>query len=150
MELSLGKKGPIAPPPVLDYPYQIAATAIAGWDDVIAATHWHLYRRGEVDGTDFYVKERELGHIHLDGWVHLASNQLLCNALRQNDLAQEFPYAGYEHWVSFKILTKEEAAHATWLFQLNYLRLRGMGEQNLLTMISRANNPKINSIGVTT
>ncbi len=135
MELALAQKGPVTSPPKLDQPYQTAAKTIADWTDVIAATHWHLIRRGEVDGTDFYVNERELGHIHLDGQVHLATNQFLRNELRRKDLAQEFPFAGYEHWVSFRIRSTTEATHAIWLFHLNYLRLRGMGEQELLSQI---------------
>ncbi|MEH6471023.1 MAG: luciferase family protein [Halopseudomonas sp.] len=144
MELALGQKGPVAPPPVLDHPYQIAAKTVAGWDDVIAATHWHLFRRGEVDGADFYVNERELGHIHLDGRVHLASNHFLGKALRQNGLAQPFPFAGYEHWVCFEIGSTDEAAHAIWLFRLNYLRLRGMAEQDLLEEIRQAHTSMAN------
>ena len=140
MELALGQKGPVAPPPKLDQPYQSAATTIADWDHVVAATHWHLSYRGVVDGADFYVNERELGHIHLDGQVHLATNQFLCNELRHREMAVEFPFAicaGYDHWICFVIRSSDDATHAAWLFHLNYLRLRGMGEQDLLKQISQ-------------
>ena len=78
MELALGRKGPAVAPPKLDQPYQTTALDVAGWDDVVAATHWHLHKRNTVDGADFYVNDRELGHIHLNGWVHLATNDFLC------------------------------------------------------------------------
>lgn len=137
MELALGQKGPVAPPPNLEQPYQTAATAIAVWDEVITATHWHLYRKAEVDGIDFYVGERELGHIHLDGWVHLATNQTLCKPLISREFAEAFPYSGYEHWVSYKIESMSHAKHAIWLFHLNYLRLRGFVEDDLLSEIQQ-------------
>lgn len=144
MELALGQKGPVAPPPELDQPYQTTAVTIAGWDDVVAATHWHLSQRGVVDGVDFYVNESELGHIHLDGQIHLATNQFLGQELRNKGLAEEFPYAGYEHWVCFEIQSSERADHATRLFRLNYLRLQGMGEEDLLNQINQSPTPITN------
>lgn len=137
MELALGRKGSIAPPPILDQPYQTASIAIAQWDEVITATHWHLYRKAAVDGVDFYVGERELGHIHLDGWVHLATDPLICQALISKGFAETFPYSGYQYWVMFKIESMKHAAHATWLFHLNYLRLRGFAEGDLLCEIQQ-------------
>jgi len=137
MELALGQKGPAAPPPKLDQPFQVTALAVAGWDDVVAATHWHLYQRSTVDGVDFYVNGRELGHIHLNGWVHLATNHHLCKLLLENDLAEAFPYAGYEHWIMFRIQSATEAEHAIWLFHLNYFRLLGHAEQDLLSVIEQ-------------
>ena len=109
MELALGQKGPVAPPPELNQPYQTAVHAITHWKDVIAATHWHLVNRGEVDGADFYVNKHELGHIHLDGRVHLATSQLLCDELKRRGLAEEFSFVGYEHWVSYEIRSSIEA-----------------------------------------
>ena len=97
MEHALGQKGPVAPPPKLDQPYQTTAKVIAAWNDVVVATQWHLVLRDEVDGVDFYVNERGPGHIHLDGRIHLASNRFLGKELRHKGLAQEFPIAGYEH-----------------------------------------------------
>ncbi len=149
MELALGRKGPIAPPPTLDQPYQTAVSSISQWDKVIAATHWHLNRKAEVDGVDFYVGERELGHIHLDGWAHLATNHSLCEPLLQKGYAKAFPYSGYQYWVMFKIETAVHAVHATWLFHLNYSRLLGLAEEDLLSEIqhypmqSKANGANI-------
>lgn len=136
MELALGQKGLVAPP-ILDKPYQTAAIAIAVWDEVITATHWHLCRKAEVDGIDFYVGERELGHIHLNGWVHLATNHSLCKSLLGRGFAQAFPYSSYEHWVSYKIESVNQVKHPIWLFLLNYLRLRGFAEDDLLLEVQQ-------------
>ena len=127
----LGQKGPIAPPPILEEPYQTTAQAIRGWKDVISATHWHLYNKGQVDGIDFYVKDRELGHIHLNGDIHLATNDFLGKLLVNHQLASTFPYSGYENWVLFQIHNPQSAQHAVWLFQMNYNRLRATSELSL-------------------
>ena len=124
----LGQKGPIAPPPILKETYQTAAFEISDWEDVIAATHWHLYKKGQADGIDFYVKDRELGHIHMNGDIHLATNSFLCKLFIDHQLASPFPYSGYEHWVLFKIHNLQSAQHAVWLFQMNYDRLRSKSD----------------------
>ena len=66
-------KGPLAPPPVLGGPAQAVADAVAAWPEVEASTHWRFNDPTRVDGIDFYVGPHELGHIHLDGSIHLAT-----------------------------------------------------------------------------
>lgn len=125
--MKLEEKGPIQPPPVLTGPGQQTAAAIQSWPAVIAATHWDLFNRTRVDGADFYVGEDELGHIHLNGEVHLAATHALGVALLEQGLASPLPYGQQRgDWVGFQIRTADDAAHATWLFQLNYDRLRGV------------------------
>ena len=76
-----------------------------------------------MDGADFYVGEKELGHIHLDGWVHLATNKELSQVMLKNKLAIKFPYA--QNWVMFSISNKQSVNNAILLFKLNYRRLNG-------------------------
>ncbi len=125
--MKLADKGPIQPPPTLTGPAQDAAERVLQWTEIIAATHWDLYKPTAVDGTDFYVGEEELGHIHLDGTVHLATPPDLGLVLVEKGLAKRFPYGGpgYEGWVLYRIRTDEDAGHAAWLFKLNYDWLRG-------------------------
>ena len=123
MELLLEEKGPVAPPPVLSHPYQAVAETVMSWPGVIAATHWHLHRRGEVDGVDFYLGARELGHIHLDGRVHLATNQELHDTFIGRGWAEQFPIGGsYANWTLFRIQDENQVDLAIQLFQLNYER----------------------------
>ena len=123
MELLLEEKGPVAPPPILGQPYQAVAEVVMKWPGVIAATHWHLYRRDEVDGVDFYVGERELGHIHLNGHVHLATNQQLHDTFIGNGWAETFPIGGsYAMWTLFRIRHESQVDLAIRLFRLNYER----------------------------
>ena len=74
----------------------------------------------------FTWREAELGHIHLNGDVHLAATSELGVVLLQRGLASPLPYGkAYGDWVSFMIRTDVDADHAIWLFRLNYDRLRG-------------------------
>jgi hypothetical protein len=127
--MKLEEKGKFLPPPVLDKYAQLVSTEIQKWNNIIAATHWYLYDTTQVDGADFYVGEEELGHIHLDGSVHLATSKELKKILLDNKLAQNFPYG--KNWVQFQIASKEDAEKAIKLFQLNYERINGISINEL-------------------
>lgn len=121
--MKLENKGQILPVPVLSKYPQMVSEEIQKWSNIISATHWDLYDRTKVDGADFYVGEKELGHIHLDGWVHLATNKELSQVMLKNKLAIKFPYA--QNWVMFSISNKQSVNNAILLFKLNYRRLNG-------------------------
>lgn len=131
--MRLADKGEIQPPPVLDGSSQRVSLEVQTWPGIIAATHWFLYDRSTVDGTDFYVGEEELGHIHLAGEVHLATTPALQKALVAAKLARVFRYA--EGWVEFDIESEADADHALWLFRLNYDRITGVAPDALVTRI---------------
>jgi Family of unknown function (DUF5519) len=127
MELALEQKGPLAPPPVLEGPSRGVSKTIASWPGVIAAAHWHLYNENSVDGADFYVGARELGHIHLDGEVHLATDQALHDEFIASGEAERFPYGGtYSTWTLIRIDSKADAERATRLIRRNYERLAAL------------------------
>lgn len=133
--MKLSEKGPLAPVPTLAAVFEPVSQAIQGWPDIISAAHWDLYRVGEVvDGADFYVGEEELGHIHLSGDVHLASSPALGQSLVAGGWAQPMRFGGtqYGGWTEFRIRTSAYAAQAIWLFELNYQRLQGRPEAELV------------------
>jgi len=132
--MRLEDKGQILPPPVLNKYPQMVSEEIQKWSNIISATHWDLYDRTKVDGADFYQGKKELGHIHLDGWVHLATNKELSQAILKNKLAEKFPYA--QNWVMFSITKKQDVKKAILIFQLNYDRLNG---EPIDTLISKIN-----------
>lgn len=121
--MRLEDKGPLAPPPVLRAPLQGIAKEVRAWPRVIAATHWNTYRRTEVDGADFYVGETELGHIHLNGEVHIPLTRSLCDLLVKRNLARPSPWS--DAWIEFTCRTRADAEHARWLFRLSYDRIAG-------------------------
>ena len=122
--LARADKGPLAPAPPLDGSLGIVADVVAGWPDVTASTHWELYRPTEVDGIDFYVGDEELGHIHLDGSIHLATSPTLGRSLIAAGLARPFRYQ--PGWVCEQVQgIGPEAAVA--LFRRNYESLTRTG-----------------------
>lgn len=121
------------PPPVLTkFPQQVSKE-IQSWKDVISATHWDLYNRSKPDGADFYIGQEELGHIHLDGEVHLAIGKKLATILLKNNLANKFPYGN--DWVTCQINSAKDVSHAIWLFKLNYKRIKEIPIGKLLDEI---------------
>lgn len=133
--MTLEEKGPIVPPPQLSkFPQQVS-DEIQSWEGIIAATHWNLYSRSKPDGADFYVGKEELGHIHLDGEVHLATGKELAALLIKKGLGEKFPYGA--DWVTTPINSAEDVVHATWLFKLNYKKITGEPVENLIEEIKR-------------
>lgn len=115
-------KGPVAPPPALAGSLGAVASAVAAWPGVKATTHWHLIDRTRVDGVDFYVGEAELGHLHVDGSLHLATSPALGQAMVAAGLARRFPY---QHgWVCEDVETIGAQA-AIALFERNYEAIAG-------------------------
>ena len=136
--MKLADKGPMAPPPILSAYPQMVSAAIQQWKDIIAVAHWDLNDETRIDGADFYVGKEELGHIHLDGSVHLATVKELRVPLVNHKLAKKFPYGGtYDGWVLFNIKTEADAVHAIWLFKLNYQRLTGVAIKELINTITK-------------
>ena len=121
--MRLESKGQIRPPPKLKGPAQSVSLEIQSWPGIIAATHWFLYDRAQVDGADFYVGEKELGHIHLDGELHLCVTVGLRRRLIEAGLAEALPWA--EDCVQAPISSRRDARNAVWLFRLAYDRLIG-------------------------
>ena len=121
--MRLEAKGEIRPPPKLKGPAQSVSLEIQSWPEIIAATHWFLYDRTRVDGADFYVGEKELGHIHLDGELHLGVTVGLRRQLIEAGLAEALPWG--DDWVQAPISNRHEARVAVWLFRLAYDRLTG-------------------------
>jgi luciferase-like monooxygenase len=116
-------KGPVLPPPALEGPLQAVADAVAGWAGVIATVHWDPFRMSRVDGVDFYLGEDELGHLHLDGSVHLATSPGLGRILVAEGLARPLPYL--RGWVEEQVQRVGSNA-AVALFRRNYERLLRM------------------------
>ncbi len=113
-------KGPVAPPPRLDGPLATVADAVTNWPGVLATVHWDLHEPTRVDGVDFYVGKRELGHIHLGGEVHLATDPRLGAELVASGHARPFRYA--RGWVCEQI-DRIGSDSAIALFRRNYDRL---------------------------
>ena len=141
--IQLRNEGPIQPAPRLQGLAQEVATEIQSWPGIISATHWQRGNPTHVDGAEFHVKEvGELGHIHLDGEVHLALTRTLRNQLVHLNLAR--PFAWDKTWVTAPVTAPSEADLAIWLFRLAYDRLCSTPEEVLSRRIrARAASPLV-------
>ncbi len=119
-------KGRLAPPPVLHGNLRAVADTVAGWPEVEATTHWHLVDLDRVDGIDFYVGQDELGHIHLDGSIHLATPPGLGAQLVAEGLGRPFAWA---HGWTMASVDRLGAEAAVALFRRNYDLLRPAGRR---------------------
>jgi hypothetical protein len=142
--MKLKDKGQFLPPPNLSIYSQMVSTEIQAWKNIIAATHWHFSDNKKVDGADFYFGEFELGHIHLDGSMHLATNKELKIVLLKTNLAQNFPFG--KNWISFDITSAIDVKQALFLFELNYEMLTGASHQHLVLKIENYIADKSNTI----
>ena len=132
--IRLRNEGPIQPAPRLQGLAQAVSTEMQSWPGMISATHWQRGNPTGVDGAEFHVEGGgELGHIHLDGEIHLALTRLLRDQLVESKLARPFVYD--KAWVTAPITSKDEAEQAIWLFRLGYDRLRSTPEAVLLGRI---------------
>jgi hypothetical protein len=114
-------KGPIAPPPALTGTLKAVADAVAAWPEVEATVHWRFDQPDRVDGIDFYVGSDELGHIHLDGSIHLATPPRLGAELVAEGLGRPFAWARGWTTASIRRLGVDQSVA---LFRRNYDRLR--------------------------
>ena len=133
--MKLKDKGPIIAPPVLEGWAQNVSTEIQSWPGIISATHWRFGDPTQVDGADFYVGEDELGHIHLDGEIHLVVPHRLAIALIDANLAHKFRWGA--DWVQFPITSDASAKHAIWLFKISYDLIHGASEVDLMQKIKQ-------------
>lgn len=138
MRMKLFAKGRRVPPPVLAPTLQRLSEEVQSWPDIIASTHWHLSRNGQVDGADFYRGNDELGHVHLNGELHLAASPGLARALVAAKLARPAPWEGCEEWVLYSIRSEREARLAGRFMRLAYDYLGGTPECELVGALAQS------------
>lgn len=108
----------------------LVASEIQSWPGIIAATHWNLYRSTVPDGTDFYVGDSEIGHLHFFGEAHVASDRMLCEHFVAQGKAQPFRFRqnpNYQYWVQVTLTTEKNVQDAIDVLRANYDRLRLRG-----------------------
>lgn len=131
--MSRKAKGRVAAPPRLGKTAQRVADTVAALPDVIVQAHWEIGSQTEVNGTDFYVGEDELGHIHLDGEAHIPIGRRLADALIRADLAQRFPWSR-----EFVVVDTADEPLAAWVFGLRRAQIAGAATAELAARIDEA------------
>ena len=128
--IQLRNDGPMRPAPRLPEFAQQVSAEVQSWPGIVSATHWQLGDPTRVDGAEFHVEEAgELGHIHLDGEIHLALTRSLTDLLVGLHLAKPFVWSSA--WVTAPISSPSQASQAIWLFRLGNDRLASTPEEVL-------------------
>jgi Family of unknown function (DUF5519) len=132
--MSRKAKGRVAPAPRLGPAAQAVADGVAALPTVTAQAHWEIGSQTEVNGTDFYVGEHELGHIHLDGEAHVPLGRALADVVIAAKLARRFPYSRH-----FVVVDTDERELALWMFGLRRAQIAGASDADLRVRVgSRA------------
>ena len=124
-------KGRVAPPPRLGKAAQAVADEVAKLSTVTVQAHWEIGSQTKTDGSDFYVGEEELGHIHLDGEAHVPIGSTLAKLLIKMKLARRFPWAG-----DFVVVDTDDRETAIWLFGLRRAQIAGATDAELRAQIA--------------
>jgi|SRR5580704_12958272 hypothetical protein len=131
--MKLVDKGRFAPPPKLKLAAQRVSEAVAAWEGIHARTHWLLGDDREIDGADFYLREKEVGHIHLDSEAHVVLPRVVVDLLVKAGLGHRLEWS--RSVVVFAVDRTADVEHALWLFQLSYDRCRGETTRALVSRV---------------
>lgn len=131
--MSRKAKGRVATAPRLGARAQAVADVVAALPDVVVQAHWEIGSQTEVNGTDFYVGEDELGHIHLDGEAHVPVGKKLADVLIRAALAEPFPWSR-----EFVVVDTADAPLAAWVFGLRRAQIAGAKLAELTARVEEA------------
>lgn len=79
----------------------------------------HPHRFG---GREFQFRAAEVGHIHTNGMVDIPFTRPVHDALLAEGLAEQHRWVPNSGWITFRIRSERDIAHALWLMRLSYLR----------------------------
>ena len=131
--MSRTEKGRVAPAPRLEAAAQAVADEVAALPDVTAQAHWEIGSQTRVNGTDFYVGEEELGHIHLDGEAHVPVGPALADGLIAARLGRRFRWSR-----AFVVVDTTDSEAALRVFRLRRAQIAGEDEAALRAQIAAA------------
>ncbi len=73
-------------------------------------------------GREFLFNKAEVGHMHTGGIVDIPFPRSVRDALLADGLAEEHRWVPKSVWVTFRMRSEKDLAHALWLMRLSYLR----------------------------
>ena len=73
-------------------------------------------------GREFLFDKAEVGHMHTGGIVDIPFPRSVRDALLADGLAEEHRWVPNSGWVTFRMRSEKDLAHALWLMRLSYLR----------------------------
>lgn len=88
---------------------------VSSWPGV--SIHPHRFA-----GREFRFYSAEIGHVHYGGLLDIPFPRKICDVLLSENLAEEHRWVPNSRWISFRVRSQENVAHALWLLRLSYLR----------------------------
>jgi Family of unknown function (DUF5519) len=79
----------------------------------------HPHRFG---GREFLFGSAEVGHVHTNGIVDIPFTRPVHDLLLAEGLAEQHQWVPNSGWITFRIRSEGDIAHALWLMRLSYLR----------------------------
>lgn len=79
----------------------------------------HPHRFG---GRKFQFGEAEVGHVHIGGIVDIPFTRPIHDALLAEGLAEQHRWVPNSGWITFRVRSQQDVAHALWLMRLSYFR----------------------------
>ena len=79
----------------------------------------HPHRFG---GREFLFGTAEVGHVHTNGMVDIPFTRPIHDVLLAEGLAEQHRWVPNSGWITFRIRSEQDIAHALWLMRLSYLR----------------------------
>lgn len=131
--MSRAAKGRVAPPPRLSPIAQTVADAVARLAGVAVQAHWEIGSQTKINGTDFYVGEEELGHIHLDGEAHIPLGRALADVVIEARLGRRFRWSR-----EFVVVDTANSDVAQWVFGLRRAQIDHATHETLVDNVRRA------------
>ena len=128
--MSRTAKGRVAKPPRLAPTAQAVVDVVATLPGVTVQAHWEIGSQTEVNGTDFYVGEEELGHIHLDGEAHIPVGRPLADVMIGARLARQFRWSR-----EFVVVDTADHEAAVWAFGLRHAQIDGAALETLKALV---------------
>jgi hypothetical protein len=88
---------------------------VSGWSGISV----HPHRFG---GREFLFGAAEVGHIHTNGIVDIPFTRPVHDVLLDRGLAEQHRLVPNSGWITFRIRSEQDIAHALWLMRLSYMR----------------------------
>jgi len=100
---------------------------IATWPQIAVRPH-------RFGSREFRFGSAEVGHVHAGGVVDIPFPRSIHEALLADGLAESHHWVPNSGWVTFRVKSEEDLAHALWLMRLSYLRyaLKGSADPRKL------------------
>jgi hypothetical protein len=95
------------------------AKALEGVVSAWSRVSVHPHRFG---GREFLFGAAEVGHVHANEIVDIPFTRPIHDALLAEGLAEQHRWVPDSGWITFRIRSEQDIAHALWLMRLSYLR----------------------------